>query len=62
MTKILAKGWTAYNVNGKVMPVFKYVIKHYAMNAYGSGGLAPTFLTSALDGGELPASHPCVYM
>jgi hypothetical protein len=25
---------------------------------WGSGGIAPTFLTSTLDGGELSASHP----
>jgi hypothetical protein len=26
---------------------------------WGSGGIAPHFLTSALDGGELSASRPC---
>jgi hypothetical protein len=25
---------------------------------YGSGGIAPSFLTSALDGGQWSASHP----
>jgi hypothetical protein len=28
------------------------------MKAYGSGGIAPPFLTSALDGGEWLASRP----
>jgi hypothetical protein len=42
------------HVNGKVIPVFTYVIKHYAMKAYGEGrgGIAQPFLTSALDAGE----------
>jgi hypothetical protein len=29
------------------------------MKTRGSGGIAPTFLTSALDGGEWSASRPC---
>jgi hypothetical protein len=37
----------------KIVPV----IKHYAMS--GSGGTVPTFLTSALDGGEWSVSRPC---
>jgi hypothetical protein len=36
--------------------VFNYVIKHNAVKAY--GGIAPTFLTTALDGGEWSASRP----
>jgi hypothetical protein len=35
------------------------IVKHYAMKAWGSGGTAPFFLTSALDGGECSASRPC---
>jgi hypothetical protein len=35
------------------------LIKHYAMKTYGgSGGIAPPFSTSALDGGEWSASRP----
>jgi hypothetical protein len=30
----------------------RYLIKHYAIKS-GSGGMAPPFLTSALDGGEV---------
>jgi hypothetical protein len=33
-------------------------IKHHAMK-WGSGGTAPSFLTSAQDGGEWSASRPC---
>jgi hypothetical protein len=29
-----------------------YLIKHHAMNIYRSGGLAPSFLTLAIDGCE----------
>jgi hypothetical protein len=35
------------------------LIKHYAMKTWGCGGIAPPFLTSAVDGGEWSASHPC---
>jgi hypothetical protein len=36
----------------------RQVLKHYAIKIYGgSGGIAPTFLTSALDGGEWSASN-----
>jgi hypothetical protein len=36
------------------------LIKHYAMKTYGgSGGIAPPFLTSTLDGDEWSASRPC---
>jgi hypothetical protein len=39
-----------------VIPLLNYVIKHYAMKAYGGiGGIAPPFLTSALDELTLPA-------
>jgi hypothetical protein len=34
------------------------LIKYYAMEVWGGGGIAPTFLTSALDGGEWSASCP----
>jgi hypothetical protein len=37
------------------------LINHHAMKAYGSGGIAPPFLTSALDGGEWLASRPCPF-
>jgi hypothetical protein len=30
---------------------------HHAMETYGGGGIAPPFLTSALDGGEYLASR-----
>jgi hypothetical protein len=39
-------------------------MKHYAIKAYGEGGgeaIAPSFLTSALDGGEWSASRPCCF-
>jgi hypothetical protein len=35
-----------------------YVIKHHVMKTYRSGGTAPPFLTSAVDGGDLSASRP----
>jgi hypothetical protein len=35
-----------------------YLIEHYAMKTWGSGGIAPTFLTLALEGGEWSASRP----
>jgi hypothetical protein len=34
------------------------LIKHHAMNTWRSGGTAPPFLTSTLDGGEWSASCP----
>jgi hypothetical protein len=34
------------------------LVKHYAMKTSGSRGIAPLFLTSALDGGERSASSP----
>jgi hypothetical protein len=34
------------------------LITHYAMMIWGSGGIAPPFLTQAVDGGELTASRP----
>jgi hypothetical protein len=34
------------------------VIKHHAMNTWGSGGIATPFLTSALDVDEWSASRP----
>jgi hypothetical protein len=36
----------------KVIPVLNYIIKHYAIKAWGSGSIAPPFLTLALDGGS----------
>jgi hypothetical protein len=41
-----------------VIVVLNYVIKLYAMKALESESIAPPFLTSALDGGELSASRP----
>jgi hypothetical protein len=35
------------------------IVKRYAMKTCGSGGTAPHFLNSALDGGEWLASRPC---
>jgi hypothetical protein len=32
------------------------------MKTWGSGGIAPTSLTSALDGGEWSASRPCHFI
>jgi hypothetical protein len=32
------------------------------MKTWGSGGIAPPFLTSALDGGEWSASRPCCFI
>jgi hypothetical protein len=39
------------------------LVKHCAMKTYrGCGGVAPPFfLTSALNGGEWSASHPCCF-
>jgi hypothetical protein len=34
-------------------------MKYYAMKTRGSGGIAPPFLTSVLDGNELSASRSC---
>jgi hypothetical protein len=34
------------------------LIKRYAMKTWGSGGIAPPFFTSVLDGGEWSASQP----
>jgi hypothetical protein len=34
-------------------------MKHYAVKTLGSGGIAPPFLTSVLDGNELSALRPC---
>jgi hypothetical protein len=34
------------------------LVKHYAMETYGSGGIAPPFFISALVGGEWSASRP----
>jgi hypothetical protein len=34
---------------------------HYDVKTYGSGSIAPSFLTSALDGDEWSASRPCRY-
>jgi hypothetical protein len=34
------------------------LIKHVTTKTWGSGGIAPPFLTSALDGGEWPVSNP----
>jgi hypothetical protein len=49
-----------YYCKGKVILVLNYVMKYCAMKAYwGSGGTAPPFLTSALDGGERSASRLC---
>jgi hypothetical protein len=42
-----------------VIIVINYAIKYYAMKALGNGSIAPLFLTTALDGGELLASRPC---
>jgi hypothetical protein len=39
------------------VPVLNYVIKHYAMKTWGSGGIAPPFFTLALGEGERSASH-----
>jgi hypothetical protein len=32
------------------------------MKAWGSGGMAPTFMTSALDGGQWSASRPGLFI
>jgi hypothetical protein len=47
-------------VKGKIVPVLKLlVIKHHAIKKYGGKELHhPSFLTSALDGDESPASLP----
>jgi hypothetical protein len=38
-------------------------IEHHVMKAYGGvGGVAPPFLTSALDRGERSASRPCSFI
>jgi hypothetical protein len=58
-------GWRIQNLvpvskisNGKAFPELN-LTKHHAMKMYGgSGGIAPPFLISALDGDELLASHP----
>jgi hypothetical protein len=41
---------------GKVVPVLNYL--NTAMKIWGGAGIAPPFLTSTLDGGELSASRP----
>jgi hypothetical protein len=42
-----------------IVVLLNYVIKHHVMNAYwGSGGIAPPFLTSVLDGREWSDSCP----
>jgi hypothetical protein len=41
--------------NGIVAPE---LIKHHAMKTWGSGGIAPSFLISALDGSEWSATGP----
>jgi hypothetical protein len=43
----------------KLIPVLNYMIKHCHEGMWGSGGIAPLFLTSAPDGGEWSASRPC---
>jgi hypothetical protein len=42
---------------GNFIPVLNYAIKHYAMRLMGNGGIAPPFLTLALDGSN-PAAFP----
>jgi hypothetical protein len=39
-----------------------FLIKHYAIKIWRSGGTAPPFFTSALDGGELSASRPACFI
>jgi hypothetical protein len=48
-----------WKVKRKAIHLLNYVIKNYAMKAYGSNaGTDPSFLTSALDGGEWSTSLP----
>jgi hypothetical protein len=37
------------------------LIKHYAMKTWGSGGIAPSFLTLTLDGGEEKKETKCSF-
>jgi hypothetical protein len=49
--------YTEVKVKGKVVPVF-LLTEHHSMKAYWrSGGIAPRFLTPALDGDEWSASR-----
>jgi hypothetical protein len=43
---------------GKIIPM---LIKHQAMMTWENGGIAPPFLTLALDGGEWSASRFCYF-
>jgi hypothetical protein len=48
-----------HNKNNKEAKLSLCLIKHHGMKTYGGGGVAPPFLTSALDGSEWSASRPC---
>jgi hypothetical protein len=48
--------WTEVKKKEVKLPL--YLIRHYAMKTWGSGGRALPFLTSALDEAEWSASRP----
>jgi hypothetical protein len=53
--RVLYKAYLFHKVEQKVKLSLRL---HYAMKTYSGGGIAPPFLTSALDGGEWSASRP----
>jgi hypothetical protein len=46
----------------EITPVLNYIIQHYATKPYGGVEVYLHYLTSALDGGEWPASRPCHFI
>jgi hypothetical protein len=49
-------------INDLSEEIMTCTVKHHVMNIWGSGGIAPPFLTSALDGGEWSASSHCLFI
>jgi hypothetical protein len=53
-----------FDVTSTAVKLFLFLIS-YALcheDIWGSGGIAPPFLTSAIDGGEWSASRPCHFI
>jgi hypothetical protein len=55
--RLIPSGFAQTQCRINVKLSLQYAVRHE--DVWGSGGIAPSFLTSALDGGEWSASCPC---